>query len=357
MNIGIVGAGIIGRLLAHKLAKDEDKNNIVLFDKDTYAGAASCSMTAAGLLAPYAEIETSELLISQLGQYSIAQWPKIIADLSQAVYFQQTGAITLVHPQDKADLDQLIAHLHAKNIYHDDYIICNRDTLQQYEPELAHRFDKAIYFRKEAHLSPSSLMQALEKALLSLPNVVWHSQMEVTTLHPGRIVLKNNDHYDFDYVVDCRGLGAKTDLPLRGVRGEIIWLDAIDVHIKHPIRLLHPRYPLYIVPQGNNQYVIGASFIESEDFSPISLQTALELLSSAYSIHSGFAEARITKTLVNCRPAFSNHLPKIIINNNLMHINGLYRYGYSVAPALLECALAIIKNKKEEILFPDLIQS
>ena len=80
-------------------------------------------------------------------------------------------------------------------------------------------------------------------------------------------------------VFDCRGFGAKKAYPqLRGVRGEVIWLQTSQVQLAHPIRLVHPRYPLYVVPRGQGRYVIGASQIESEDFSAISVRTILELL-------------------------------------------------------------------------------
>jgi hypothetical protein len=57
---------------------------------------------------------------------------------------------------------------------------------------------------------------------------------------------------------------------------------------------VHPRYPLYIAPKpGHGVFVIGATEIESEDMSPASVRSTLELLSAAYAVHSGFAEARI----------------------------------------------------------------
>jgi glycine oxidase len=354
MKIGIAGTGIIGRLLAFYLA--QIATEVVLFDKDSRDGLKSCSMTAAGLLAPLAEVETSELLLAKLGSYSIPRWQEIIADLQQPVYFQQSGVITVAHPQDRAEFDKLVTHLQSKGIAKDDYQQWSQDQLQQHEPELATHFDRALYISKEAHLSPADLMHALENALSSIKNITWHTETMVTAVEPGQITTAT-DCFAFDTVFDCRGLGAKENLPdLRGVRGEIIWLDAPEVHLYHPIRLLHPRHPIYIVPHGGHRYVLGASFIESEDFSPISLRTALELLSGAYSIHSGFAEARITNTFVNCRPALPNHLPRIIVKKGIISINGLYRYGYSVAPALLDDVIAIVKGEMEKIRFPEVIQ-
>lgn len=149
-------------------------------------------------------------------------------------------------------------------------------------------------------------------------------------------------------VFDCRGLGASALFGnLRALRGELIWLHAPEVKLQRPIRLLHPRYSLYIVPRPNNIYLIGASEIEAADYSPISVRTTLELLTAAYYVHSGFAEARIVKTVTHCRPTLSNHLPLVNYAEGIMAINGLYRFGYLIAPALVDAILAFLNNNRQ----------
>ncbi len=66
------------------------------------------------------------------------------------------------------------------------------------------------------------------------------------------------------------------------------------------------------------------------------LRSALELLSALYSLHSGFAEAGIQSLLVGLRPAFNDNLPRIVREQRLIRINGLYRHGYLFAPALID---------------------
>ena len=51
-------------------------------------------------------------------------------------------------------------------------------------------------------------------------------------------------------------MGARRDLPqLRGVRGEIVRLDAPDVELRHMLRLLHPRFSVYVVPRAEGKLV------------------------------------------------------------------------------------------------------
>jgi glycine oxidase len=161
----------------------------------------------------------------------------------------------------------------------------------------------------------------------------------------------------FDWVIDCRGLGAKnawknasiSSKDLRGVRGEVIRLHAPEVKLRRPTRLIHPRYPIYIAPKEDDVYVVGATEIESEDLSPMSLRSAMELLSAIYTVHSGFAEARILEMATQCRPTLKDNLPEIYVEQStgksgLMMINGLYRHGFMISPAILDCALELIST-------------
>ena len=99
---------------------------------------------------------------------------------------------------------------------------------------------------------------------------------------------------------------------------------------------MHPRYPLYIVPKPNHHFVLGATQIESEDDSPISVRSTLGLLSAAYSIHAGFGEARIINAQSGLRPAFVDHQPKIHVDETqrIVSVNGLFRHGYLIGPAV-----------------------
>ena len=137
-------------------------------------------------------------------------------------------------------------------------------------------------------------------------------------------------------------MGSQKDLKqLRGVRGEVIRFESTDVILNRPIRLMHPRYKLYLVPKPNHQFILGATELESEDRSNISLRSSMELMSALYTISPAFSEARILKTDVNLRPAYPDNLPQItqqILPDSTQHlsINGLYRHGYLIGPAIIQ---------------------
>lgn len=368
-NIGIAGAGLLGRLLAFTLVQQGHK--VTIFDQDCINGKLSCGITAAGMLTPFAELDSMEPSITEMGIYSLKQWPIILSKLKQKVYFQQMGSLMLAHAQDRGELNRFkklyesrkslpplrgkVARKAGRGVDSSqtkEMSILSREEISELEPELGQYFQEGLYFPTEGQICPSDLFSALAFELTTPPygppspvrgegisTVTWYEKSKVTLIKP--YIIKSLDNiYTYDWVFDCRGLGSKPDYSdLRGVRGELIELYAPDVQLNRIIRLMHPRYALYIAPRPEHRFIIGASSIESEDYSPISVQTTLELLSAAYSLHRGFAEARIIESRVNCRPAFSNNLPQIDTKQGLTRINGLYRHGYLLAPYLIEEAV------------------
>lgn len=339
MHIGIAGAGILGRLLAWRLSQTGE-HKIEIFDKDPIDSGMASSYTAAGMLTPYSEVESAEWDIFNLGMESLSLWPAIINSLGaycdRDIPFVQKGSLVVAHKPDQGDFLRFKQQLLHKKVLGDFKPEVDAQTIQRLEPELAHVFQQALYLPQESWICPQSTMSNLAVALINA-GVIWHAEENIHSIRAKTLTSKQQT-YHFDSVIDCRGLGAKNDVnQLRGVRGELMWLQAPEVNIKHMVRLMHPRYRLYLVPRGHdNIYVLGATQIESEDYSPMSVRSSLELLSAVYSLHPGFAEARVLEMKSNCRPAFSDNLPKIKVQDGLIQANGLFRHGYLLAPIVVE---------------------
>ena len=109
-----------------------------------------------------------------------------------------------------------------------------------------------------------------------------------------------------------------------------------ELILNRPIRLLHPRFPLYVVPWGGGRYMVGATVVEREDCGPTTVRAALDLLGHAYALHPGFAEAEIESLAAGVRPAYPDNTPKIVVDGHRLYINGMYRHGFLTAPALAE---------------------
>ena len=150
--------------------------------------------------------------------------------------------------------------------------------------------------------------------------------------------------------IDCRGYAARGDLKeLRGVRGERIIVNTKDITLSRPIRLIHPRQPIYAVPQGDGRFVIGATVIEREDDGPMTVRSALELLGSAYALHPAFGEAAILDMGAGVRPAFPDNVPRALIceGGRLIHVNGAYRHGFLLAPALADAVAGYVERGEQ----------
>lgn len=332
-HIGIAGAGLVGRIVALNLRRLGHR--VTLLDEVEPFAESPAGMTAAGMLAVFAELESAESEIFAIGQRSIELWPELLALLDEEVAFDLSGSVVLAHHGDRAELTHFIHELQRKVPQASDIQRLDAQALATLEADLS-QHSEGFYLPQEGWVDSVGFMHAAARTLLADAEVDW-VQQRVERIE----ALKEQ----FDWVFDTRGLGAKEAFDLRGVRGEVIWLDAPEVNLTRAVRLMHPRYRIYICPRENHRYIVGATEIESEDRSPISVRSSLELLSAVYTVHSGFAEARVVKTLTNCRPALANNLPQINYEPGVTRINGLYRHGYLMAPALVEEAIYVTQNQ------------
>jgi glycine oxidase len=332
----ILGAGLMGRLLALSLAREGWR--IELHDAAGPEADGAAARVAAAMLAPLAESVITEPPVVQMGQYALERWPQLLATLPQKVFFQQAGTVILWHRQDAGE-----ARRFRERLSHNQAALpslaapetLDRSRLHTLEPGLAERFDQALYLPDEGQLDNRQLLSAL---LLGL-------QAAGVSLHWGST--RSMDEFPAvsdggpDWVFDCRGLGARKQWQdLRGVRGEVLRLHAPEVALSRPTRLIHPRYPIYIAPKPDGVFVVGATEIESEDLSPVSLRSTMELLSAAYTVHPGFGEARILETATQARPTLGDNLPALrVLGPQRLQINGLYRHGFLISPAVLDAAL------------------
>ncbi|MEY8253054.1 MAG: FAD-dependent oxidoreductase, partial [Colwellia sp.] len=355
MNIAIVGAGLMGRLVALSVlrGKQSESITITLFDKDNKLAHNSAAYAAAGLLTPLGESLHCEANIVSMGFESLRLWPALLDSLDEYTLFQQTGAIMVSHEQDKGDYQRFVRHLNNNYPEHELHTL-DRAKLLELEPEIGRSFNQGLYLPQEGQLGNRRLLIALRKQLEKegesingINSLNWLNECEVLAIEKTGLNSKVsyqqcgiNCSQSFDLVIDCRGTGASSKnshsacaplSDLRSVRGELFQLFAPEVNISRPIRLMHPRYQLYIAPKQKGFYVVGATEIESDDDSPMTVRSAMELLSAAYSVHPGFAEANIRQHVSQCRPVFSDNQPKITHKGSLIQINGLFRHGFLIA--------------------------
>ncbi len=311
----VIGAGVGG--LCTALTLQERGVATTLAERAAKLGETSASWIAGGMLAPYCEGESAPEEVVRLGAGALDWWEAHGAHVSRA------GTLVVAGPRDAGEVERFA----ARTFNHQRL---DEAGIAALEPELAGRFRRGLFFADEGHLDPR---QAL-KALLARFEALGGAARFGTEMHETR---------GFETVVDCRGFAARDALPeLRPVRGEMLLARASDVSIRRCVRFLHPRIPLYVVPRGEGLYMVGATMIESGDRGGVSVRSAIELMSAAYALHPAFGEAEIVEMRADLRPAFPDNMPGVVERDGRLFVNGLYRHGFLLAPALARRAAELV---------------
>ncbi len=322
----------MGLMAAYFLQKSD--HNCAVYERGNASLQHATSYVAGGMLAPYCELDGTEKLIGDLGLDALELWRDIAAELGPSLDYQENGSLVLAHGSDKSELDRFA---HKVSIAGGSAGLkkVSGAEIDALEHALSGRFRQGFFVEHEGQVDPRSLLPILQQ-YLKKQGVRFYFNTETSIVDTTHLCI-NGEAHGFQWIIDCRGLGARTDKPaLRGVKGEIIIIETPEVSFNRPVRLLHPRYPIYIIPRTNNLFLIGATSIENEDNNGVTVRSGLELLSAAYSLHPAFGEARIVELNSNLRPAYPDNLPHIEVNNTLLSANGLYRHGYLLAPKIAQ---------------------
>jgi glycine oxidase len=329
-KILVIGAGITGLWQAFTLARNGHQVRLIEASPAPFAEAAS--RLAGAMLAPYCESEGTEPVIAELGAEAIRLWREVFPGA------QQNGTLVVAAPRDLPELGRF-----ARMTSNFERI--GGAGIAALEPAFAGRYSQALFYPSEAHLEPGAAMPAI----LDLARKAG-AQTEFGATWDGVLPV------GYDYAVDCRGIGAARDLPdLRGVRGEMLVIETPEIAFSRPVRLLHPRSPLYVVPWSQNRFMVGATVIESSDRGPVTVRSALDLLGLAYTLHPAFGEARIVSFGADIRPSFPDNVPRILPRGRHIHVNGLYRHGFLLAPSLAALVAHYIKDgtMREDVFVAD----
>lgn len=316
MHVLVKGAGVGGLTVAHELSL-RGADVTVLDTGDRQAA----SLLAGGMLAPWCERESADEAVLLRGRDAIDQWNTMLPG-----EVNRNGTLVVAPARDQGELDRFAGRTSG-------YEWLDEAQVAALEPSLAGRFRRALFFSLEGHLNPRRVLGLLQEKLASR-RVAFIDQVTETT--------------DYNDVVDCTGAAriGQTN-GLRGVRGEMLYLETREVVLSRPVRLLHPRFAIYIVPRGDGLFMVGATMIETEFDGPVSARSLMELLNAAYAVHPAFADAAVVETGAGVRPAFADNFPRVSREADAVVLNGLYRHGFLLAPAMAEEAANLVFARTE----------
>ncbi|ORE91120.1 FAD-dependent oxidoreductase [Aurantimonas sp. 22II-16-19i] len=323
LSATVIGAGVAGLCTAVTLA--ERGASVTVHERSARLGDAAASWLAGGMLAPFCEAESADHSIVEPGIAAIEWWESRVPDV------MRNGTLVVASGRDAGEIARFGRRTSGAQPL-------DAEGIEALEPDLAGRFRQGLHFADEAHLDPRRALAALAERFARLGGTIRFG----CDIKP--------ETAEGDVVLDCRGI-AGDDPELRSLRGEMLVLRSHDVRLSRPVRLLHPRWPIYVVPRGDGHFMVGATMIESEASGGPTLRSAVELMNAAYALHPAFAEAEVIEMKAGRRPAFPDNLPKVTRRGRIVSVNGLYRHGFLLAP---DCAakaadLALGTNTREEI--------
>lgn len=308
MRILVKGAGVAGLVVARELTSRGFAVNVA--DIASSIGM-SASWLAGGMLAPWCERESADERVLAEGKAAADWW-----DAAVPGEVVRKGTLVLALQRDQGELARFASRTSG-------YEWLDEHGIAELEPALAGRFRKGLFFRREAHLDPRRALRALYRSL----------QAAGVGFHFG--VSDDLPQGDFGQVIDCTGSAGIGKLALmRGVRGEMLTLQTEEITLSRPVRLLHPRHPIYIVPREHGRFMVGATMIESDVGGHPTARSIMELLNAAYALHPALGEAHVNETRAGVRPAFPDNFPRVFRTGPVLHVNGLYRHGFLLAPAM-----------------------
>ena len=292
---------------------------VTLHERSAEPFTEACSPYAGAMLAPRCEEESAEAVIGELGRRGIALWQEAYPGT------KTNGTLVVALHRDRAELDRFARMTGGHRRL-------SPAELAEAEPALSDRFAGALFYAEEAHLAPDAALRFLLDAAIAAGVDVRLGDGEMPQRRRSRHRLPGP-----------RRQGRSPHFARRARRADRHQELARSIW-RGPVRLLHPRFPLYVVPWGDGVYMIGATVIESEEIGAITLRSALDLLSAAYALDPAFAEAEIVRQGAGARPAFPDNRPRIIPRNGYIYVNGLYRHGFLLAPVLAELVAAYIET-------------
>lgn len=321
VDVAVVGAGPMGLVTALMCARAGV--SVAIYERQSdFSG--SPAWNGVGVIAPDCEADAADTTVVELGRRSLDLWPA----LSSSV--RLNGVLVLATRRAPAAIDD-----YATFVANYDWF--GPEEIAALEPALAGIHNRAMHFPLAGCVDPrlafADLREALEAVGVSI-HFDW-----VGTI----------DGLAAERIVDTRGLGARDRFPeLRGVTAEMAIVRSHKVELGRPIRLLNSRHALYVTPRGQGVYVIGTTTID-DDRNGVSVRSAGELMAHAVSLLPAFAEAEVMEFRAGLMPVLMNGVPKVSVGERVIAVNGLFRYGWMVAPAIAEDLVRVIYTQATKV--------
>jgi glycine/D-amino acid oxidase-like deaminating enzyme len=364
-KIVIIGAGIIGSMIAYEFSK-LGKFNITLIDEQK--PAQGCTNAALGVLMG-AISQKQKGRAWQRRCISIQRYETLIPELEtltgMKIPFNQQGIVMLRFVGENINKwEQLIKVRHSQGWQLE---IWDQNQLKYHCPQIENEtIEGAIYSSQDRQIDPVALTQTLIagasingvncKFGLKVKNIV-HTEVNREKLCHSCYIQTLDGDIETDWLVIAAGLGSKLitsslkqTLDIRPVIGQALQLKLNQPLGKTEFQPVITGNDLHIVPlnNGNGEYWLGATVeFPQENRELIPNPELLESLrKQAVSFCPGLAKGEIIRTWIGKRPRPQGQPAPIIRKltgyDNVLLATGHYRNGILLAPITAQEILELI---------------
>lgn len=334
-NLAVVGGGVIGLSAAWRAARTG--REVTLYDPEPVRGGAS--WLAGGMLAPVTEAWPGEEDVLRLGEASLRRWPAFARDLAQeGLDPGLAGHGTLVVAFDSADaghLDILAGHLHSLG-----------RAAERLTSREAKRLEPGLGSVRSGLHVPGDLAVDNRKLLNALYAACQARNVRFVRERVERIP-------DAEAVVLAAGawtgqLHPRLAGAVRPLKGEILRLAPRRGCLPppaHTVRAVVEGRPIYLVPRGDQELVLGATQYEAGFDRAVTARGVRELLEGAERVFPAITEYELTETAAGLRAGSRDALPYLgALDGRVFAATGHHRNGLLMAPVTADAVLAWLEG-------------
>lgn len=363
----IIGGGVIGLSIGWQLAKAGC--GVSIYERD--CAGRSASWSAAGMLAPLAEVHFEERALLQLGSLSLQMYPEWVealeSDSRTSIGYRAEG--TLIVGIDRDDTREL------EHVYESQQFLnlpCKWLTggeAREIEPLLSPKVTAAISSPSDHQVDNRLVVDALIAAYQSAGGSLYeNTPVQKVEIRDAMAcgVWVNGVLEQGDVIVlaagcwsnEIEGLPGIVKPPLRPVKGQILALQMeAGVILEKVIRTTRAKYPtdVYLVPKIDGRLVVGATCEEMGFDTRLTAGGLFELLRGAWEAVPGVYDLPITETWTGLRPGSRDNAPILgeTAVENLVMATGHYRNGILLAPVTSrEITSLVLTGQTSEVIAP-----
>lgn len=353
VDIIIVGAGVVGSMIARTLSKY--KLDILVLEKENDVGNGASCANSAIIHSGYDPSPGSlKAILNVRGNYL---FDKIAEELD--VEFIRNGSITLANTQEEVEiLDSLVERAKLNGVL---VQMLNHDELKKIEPSITDKVIKGLLAPTCGIINPFELVvAAMENAMDN--GVKLHLCEEVESINKFNnyfVVKTNKNTYETKYVINCAGVYSdkvsemvnEKYFTINPRRGEYFVLDHFDnTYVKHVLFNVPSSKGkgVLVSPTTNYNYLVGPSseFVDYKEDVSTDKETLDLVKHNAYSLVDNLRLDKQIRIFSGVR-AVSDTGDFVIeeVSPCFINVAGIQSPGLTASPAIAEMVENMINEK------------